>query len=415
MISADRRVVVTGIGMVSPLGIGVEKNWDAVIHGRSGIRHIQKFDASKLPSQIAGEIPGFNIDQYLPPKESRRLDSFCHYGVVAAEMAIHDSGIEISEKNAERAGVLIGSGVGGLQSIVDTANEMAQKGPRRVSPFFILQAICNTASGYVSIRFGLKGPNSCVVTACSTSAHAIGDSFRHIQHGTADVMVAGGADAAVCEIGMAGFCSMKALSMRNQEPEKASRPFDKDRDGFVIAEGAAVVVLEELEMAKKRGAKIYAEMIGYGLNSDAYHLTNPSPNGEGAARCMGLAIVDAGISPKDVDYINAHGTSTDAGDIAETEAIKSIFKEEAKKVSVSSTKSMTGHMLGAAGAVEAIFSILALKEGVIPPTINLDEPDPRCDLDYTPKQAKEKKIKVALSNSFGFGGTNAGILFRRFI
>lgn len=406
---------MTGMGIVSPLGISVEKNWDAVIRGRSGIRRIQKFDASKLPSQIAGEVPEFNIDSYLPPKESRRLDSFCHYGYVAAEMAIKDSGIEISEKNAERAGVLIGSGVGGLQSVVDTAKEMAEKGPRRVSPFFILQTICNTVSGYVSIRFGLKGVNSCVVTACSTSAHAIGDSFRHIQHGTADIMVAGGADAAVCEIGMAGFCAMKALSTRNEEPEKASRPFDKNRDGFVIAEGAAVVVLEELESAKKRGAKIYAEMIGYGLNSDAYHLTNPSPNGEGAARCMRLAIADAGITPVDVDYINAHGTSTDAGDIAETEAIKWVFKEEAKRVSVSSTKSMTGHMLGAAGAVEAIFSILALREGVIPPTINLDEPDPRCDLDYTPNQAREKKMKVALSNSFGFGGTNAGILFRRFV
>lgn len=414
MTLSRRRVVVTGMGIVSPLGIGVEKNWDALTKGRSGIRRIQKFDASQLSSQIAGEIPDFNIDHYLPPKESRRLDSFCHYGYVAAEMAIKDSQIEITEKNAERVGVLIGSGVGGLQSIVDTSKDLTQKGPRRVSPFFILQAICNTISGYVSIRFGIKGPNSCVVTACSTSAHAIGDSFRHIQYGTADVMIAGGADAAVCEIGVAGFCSMKALSTRNQEPEKASRPFDKNRDGFVIAEGAAVVILEELESAKKRGAKIVAEMIGYGLNSDAYHLTNPSPNGEGAARCMGLAISDAGISPREVGYINAHGTSTDAGDIAETEAIKSLLKEDAKKVSVSSTKSMTGHMLGAAGAAEAIFSILALKHQLIPPTINLDEPDPRCDLDYTPHRAKEKKIEIALSNSFGFGGTNAGIIFRRF-
>ncbi len=414
MTLSRRRVVVTGMGIVSPLGIGVEKNWDALTKGRSGIRRIQKFDASQLSSQIAGEIPDFNIDRYLPPKESRRLDSFCHYGYVASEMAIKDSQIEITEKNAERVGVLIGSGVGGLQSIVDTSKDLTQKGARRVSPFFILQAICNTISGYVSIRFGTKGPNSCVVTACSTSAHAIGDSFRHIQYGTADVMIAGGADAAVCEIGVAGFCSMKALSTRNQEPEKASRPFDKDRDGFVIAEGAAIVVLEELESAKKRGAKIVAEMIGYGLNSDAYHLTNPSPNGEGAARCMALAISDAGISPPEVGYINAHGTSTDAGDIAETEAIKSLLKGDAKKVSVSSTKSMTGHMLGAAGAAEAIFSILALKHQLIPPTINLDEPDPRCDLDYTPHRAKEKKIEIALSNSFGFGGTNAGIIFRRF-
>ena len=411
--SLKRRVVVTGLGMITPLGVGVKKNWEALAQGRSGISKITKFDPSRLSSKIAGEVKDFKIDDYLSLKESRRLDPFSHYGIAAAKMAIQDAGLEVTEANAEKVGVIVGSGIGGLQSIVAADQLVKEKGPDRLSPFFILQAICNILSGYISIRYGIKGPNSCVVTACATGAHAIGDAFRHIQMGTADVMIAGGADAAICELGIAGFTAMRALSTRNEDPEKASRPFDQERDGFVMAEGAGVIVLEEFEVAKKRGAKIHAEVLGYALNADASHLTAPSPNGEGAARCMELALKDAGIHSGEIDYINAHGTSTPHGDIAETNAIKTVFKEQAKKVSISSTKSMTGHLLGAAGGVEAIYSILSIQHQVVPPTINLDHPDPLCDLDYTPHASREKKITTVLSNSFGFGGTNAVLIFRR--
>lgn len=409
----SRRVVVTGIGLISPLGIGIQENWDGLINGRSGIDRITHFDASKFSSQIAGEVKNFNPETYIAFKEIRRMDLFTHYGVAAAKLAIADSLIQVTEKNAHRIGTLIGSGIGGIQSIEKTYKSYLEKGPKGIGVFFIPQAISNMISGHVSIFHGLKGPNSCVVTACATGAHAIGDSFRLIQQNKADVMVAGGAEAAVCELGIGGFSTMKALSTRNDEPKKASRPFDKDRDGFVMGEGSGIVVLEEYEHAKKRNAKIYGEIIGYALTADASHMTNPAPHGEGAARCMTLAMEDARVSAADVHYINAHGTSTDAGDVAETEAIKSVFKEEAKKVSVSSTKSMTGHLLGAAGSCEAIFSLLALQHGIIPPTINLDNPDPLCDLDYTANTAREKNITVAMSNSFGFGGTNAVLIFKK--
>ncbi len=410
-----RRVVVTGMGILSPLGIGVEPNWKSLIEGRSGIDRITKFDCSNFPVQIAGEVKNFQVEHFMPHRESRRMDLFTQYGLAAAIMAVEDAHLEVTSQNADRRGVLIGSGIGGIQSIQKSYKTFLDKGAAGISPFFILQAISNLISGYVSIKYDMKGPNSCVVTACSTGAHAIGDAFRLIREARADVMVAGGAEAAICELGVSGFAAMRALSIRNYEPQKASRPFDKNRDGFVMADGAAVIVLEELESAKKRGASIVAEMIGYGFNSDASHITNPSPNGEGGARCMKLAIDDARLCPSDIGYINAHGTSTDAGDIAETHAIKTVFEGDAKKVSISSTKSMTGHMLGAAGSSEAIFSILALKHQVIPPTINLDEPDPQCDLDYTPHEARDKKLDYALSNSFGFGGTNAGLIFKRFL
>lgn len=407
---------VTGFGIVSPLGTGVEKNWEALSHGRSGVSSITKFDASRLSSRIAGEVRDFQVNDFLSPKESRRYDPFIHYGVAAADMAMRDSGLKVTDQNLERVGVIIGSGIGGLQSVVQTQHILDEKSPDRISPFFILQAICNTPSGIVSIRYGAKGPNLCIVTACATGAHSIGEAFRHIQFGTADAMIAGGADADICELGVAAFCAMKALSTkRNEKPQKASRPFDQERDGFVIAEGAGVMILEELEGAKKRGAHIYAEIIGYALNADANHLTAPTKDGDGPARCMTLALQDARISPEEVDYINAHGTSTDAGDIAETNAIKKVFKEHAKKISISSTKSMTGHMLGAAGSSEAIYSILAMEHHLIPPTLNLDHPDPACDLDYTPHVAREKELKVVLSNSFGFGGTNASLVFRKFV
>ncbi len=412
--SHHRRVVVTGLGILSPLGIGVQSNWTQLTEGCSGIDRITRFECSTFPVQIAGEVKNFQVDQFIPHRESRRMDLVAHYGLAATQMAVEDAHLEVTPQDAQRIGVLIGSGIGGLQSIQKSYKTFLEKGAEGLGPFFILQAISNLISGYVSIKYGMKGPNSCVVTACATGAHAIGDAFHHIQEGRADAMVAGGAEAAVCELGVGGFAAMRALSTRNHEPQKASRPFDKNRDGFVMAEGAGVLVLEEFERAKKRGAPIYAELVGYGLNGDASHITNPSPSGEGAARCMKLALEEAKIHPSDVGYINAHGTSTDAGDVAETNALKTVFGDHAKKVSVSSTKSMTGHMLGAAGSTEAIFSILALKHGVIPPTINLDEPDPQCDLDYTPHTARSKKLDYALSNSFGFGGTNAVLIFKIF-
>lgn len=410
-----KRVVITGVGMITPLGIGVEQSWNGLLAGRSGIRKITQFDAANFPTRIAGEVAGFNPEEYIEPKEIKKMDRFIHLALAAAQMAMSDSGLKITDKNAERAGVIVGSGIGGLRSIEHYHSVLLEKGPRRITPFFIPMLVVNLASGQISIRFGAKGPNSAVVTACATGSHAIGDAFKIIQRGDADAMIAGGTEAVITPLGIGGFNAMKALSTRNDEPEKASRPFDMDRDGFVMGEGAGVMILESLETALERGAGIYAEIAGYGMAADAYHITAPSPNGEGAARCMKMALQDAGVDPSVVNYINAHGTSTKAGDEIETYAIKTVFGEYAYKIPVSSTKSMTGHLLGAAGGVESVISILSIKDDIIPPTINLDTPDPECDLDYVPKQARRTTVNYALSNSFGFGGTNACLLFRKFI
>ncbi len=409
-----RRVVITGIGVITPLGTGVEKTWKGLLEGRSGIGKITHFDASELPVQIAGEVRDFNPEDYIEPKEIRKMDRFIHFALAASEMAIKDAGLKIDSSNADRVGVIIGSGIGGLPKIEEYTLILHERGYRRVSPFFIPMNIINLAAGRVSIRFGAKGPNSAVVTACSSGSHAIGDAFKIIQRGDADAMIAGGSEAVICPLGIAGFTVMKALSKRNNEPEKASRPFDLERDGFVMAEGAGIVVMEALDQALKRGAKIYAEVVGYGMTGDAYHITAPSPNGEGAARCMKMAIDDAGIRPEEVNYINAHGTSTKFNDELETMAIKTVFGEHAYKVAVSSTKSMTGHLLGAAGGVEAVISALSIYHDVVPPTINLENPDPECDLDYVPNKKREMTVNYALSNSFGFGGTNACLLFKKF-
>ncbi len=410
-----RRVVITGVGMITPLGIGVEQSWNGLLAGRSGIRKITQFDAANFPTRIAGEVAGFNPEEYIEPKEIKKMDRFIHLAVAAAQMAMSDSGLKITDKNAERAGVIIGSGIGGLRTIEHYHSVLLEKGPRRITPFFIPMLVVNLASGQISIRFGAKGPNSAVVTACATGSHAIGDAFKIIQRGDADAMIAGGTEAVITPLGIGGFNAMRALSTRNDEPEKASRPFDMDRDGFVMGEGAGVIILESLETALERGAGIYAEITGYGMAADAYHITSPSPNGEGAARCMKMALQDAGVDPSVVNYINAHGTSTKAGDEIETYAIKTVFGEYAYKIPVSSTKSMTGHLLGAAGGVESVISILSIKDDIIPPTINLDTPDPECDLDYVPNRARRTTVNYALSNSFGFGGTNACLLFRKFI
>ncbi|MFO0705720.1 MAG: beta-ketoacyl-ACP synthase II [Nitrospira sp.] len=407
-----RRIVVTGLGLVTPLGTGVEKTWAALCAGQSGIGRITKFDPAAYDAQIAGEVRDFDPAQFIEKKEIKKMDTFIHYAVGAAQLAVDDAGLKVAPEEATKVGVYIGSGIGGLGSIEHYHGVLKEKGPSRVSPFFIPMTIINLASGQVAIRIGAKGPNSCAVTACATGNHCIGDAFRLIQRGDADVMVAGGAEAAITPLGVAGFAAAKALSFRNGEPTRASRPFDKDRDGFVLGEGAGVVVLEEFEHAKKRGARIYAELIGYGMNSDAYHITAPPEEGEGAVRCMELALKDAGIAKHQVGYINAHGTSTMA-DAIETRAIKQVFGEQAYKIPVSSTKSMTGHLLGAAGGIEAVFSILALHHGILPPTINLENPDPACDLDYVPNQARKAPITVALSNSFGFGGVNACLIFKR--
>ncbi len=412
--SLGKRVVITGIGMVSPLGVGVEASWDAAIHGRSGIGPITQFDASAFASQIAGEVKDFDPAMYIEAKEIKKMDRFIHFAMAAATMAVEDAKLEIGPHNADRVGVFIGSGIGGLRSIENYHQVLLDKGPRRVSPFFIPMLIINLASGNVSIKFGAKGPNSAVATACATGSHAIGDAFRLIQRGEADAMIAGGAEAVITPLAVAGFSAMKALSTRNDEPGKASRPFDAERDGFVIGEGAGVVIIERMEHALARGAKIYGEIIGYGMSSDAYHITTPAPNGEGAARCMSAAIGDAGIPPETVEYINAHGTSTRYGDELETAAIKQVFGKHAYKLCVSSTKSMTGHLLGAAGGVEAIFTVLAVLHGAVPPTINLDHPDPECDLDYVPNTVRSRELDVAMNNSFGFGGTNACLIFRKF-
>ncbi|MEJ2197904.1 MAG: beta-ketoacyl-ACP synthase II [Desulfuromonadales bacterium] len=408
-----RRVVVTGLGITSPLGTGLEKNWDALTNGRSGIGPITHFDATDFPVKFAGEVRDLSLDDFIDKKEARKMDLFIHYALAAATMALEDSGLEINQDNAERVGVVVGSGMGGLPSIEKYHGAFLEGGYRKISPFFIPMSIINLAAGQISIKHGAKGPNIAPVSACATGTHAIGDAFRMIQRGDADAVISGGAESTVCPLGIGGFSVMKALSTRNEDPLAASRPFDKNRDGFVMGEGSGIVILEEYESAKKRGARIYGEVLGYGLTADAYHLTAPSPGGEGAARCMRMALDTAGLNPEDVDYINAHGTSTPFNDLYETMAIKSVFGDHARKLMISSTKSMTGHLLGAAGGVEAIFSLLAIARGVVPPTINYTEPDPECDLDYVPNEARQSDLKVAISNSLGFGGTNATILFRK--
>jgi 3-oxoacyl-[acyl-carrier-protein] synthase II len=409
-----RRVVVTGMGMVSPLGMGVEKTWNALIQGKSGVGRITKFDSAGFDTQIAAEVKDFAPENFMDKKEARRMDIFIQYAVAAAVMAMEDSQFKITPQNAERVGVVVGAGLGGLTTIETFHKVLLEKGPGRISPFFIPMLIVNEAPGHISMRFGAKGPNSSVVTACATGNHNIGDAWKMIQRGDADAIIAGGVESTITPLAVGGFNAMKALSTRNSEPEKASRPFDKDRDGFVMGEGAGIILLEEMEQALKRGAKIYAEIVGYGLTGDAYHITAPAPDGEGAARCMAMALKDAGIRPEEVDYINAHGTSTDYNDLYETIAIKTVFKEHARKIPVSSTKSMTGHLLGGAGGVESIFTVLTIFQGVIPPTINYETPDPNCDLDYVPNVARKAEVRVALSNSFGFGGTNAVLVFKKF-
>jgi len=410
---AKRRVVITGLGIVSPVGTGIAQAWQNIVDGKSGITRITRFDASMFASKIAGEVKGFDVSQYLSAKDARRMDVFIHYGLVASMEAIKDAGIEVTEQNAERIGVNIGSGIGGLQMIEDSHNDYLAAGPRKISPFFIPGTIINMISGNLSIMYGFKGPNLAMVTACSTATHCIGESARLIEYGDADIMIAGGSEGSICALALGGFASARALSTRNDDPATASRPWDKGRDGFVLSEGAGVLVLEEYEHAKSRGAKIYAEVAGYGMSADAYHMTAPREDGEGAARCMNNALRNAGLNVDQVDYINAHGTSTPLGDLAETMAMKRCLGEHAKKVKVSSTKSMTGHLLGAAGGVEAIFSALGIYHQIAPPTINIFELDEACDMDYVPNVARNMTINVAMSNSFGFGGTNATLVFRK--
>jgi len=411
---SKRRVVVTGLGAVTPVGLNVTDSWNSVLAGRSGIGPIEHFDVSDFSTRFGGSVKGFEIGQYIPEKEAKKMDVFIHYGLAAGSQAFEDAGIEVSEANAERIGVVIGAGIGGITGIENGHNAYLKGGPRKISPFFVPSNIINMISGNLSIKYGLKGPNFAIVTACATGTHCIGDAARLIQHGDADVMVAGGAEMATSPTSLGGFASARALSRRNDDPQRASRPWDRDRDGFVLSDGAGVVVLEELEHARKRGARIYAEVIGYALSADAYHMTQPPETGEGAARCMRLALRDAGLNAEQVDYINAHGTSTPAGDLAETRAIKAVFGDAAYRTAISSTKSMTGHLLGAAGGIEAIFSVLALRDQAIPPTINLDHPDPECDLDYVPNTARQAKLDVVMSNSFGFGGTNGTLIFQRY-
>ncbi len=406
-----KNVVVTGMGLISPLGLSVEESWKNAVVGKSGIGHITRYSKEKYPTQIAGEIKNFDPKKYFDAKEVNRWDLCIQYGIGAGLDAIADANLHITPENAERVGIIIGSGVGGLYGISDTSVRLEKNGARQVSPFFIPSVIINMISGLLAIRTGAKGINYSVVSACATSNHAIADGFHAINRGEVDVMIVGGAEAPITEIGVAGFCSARAMSKRNDEPERASRPFDKDRDGFVLGEGAGAFILESEEHAKKRGAKIYAKVLGVGMTADAFHFTAPPEDGDGAMRAMKLAVQYSGLKPEDIDYINAHGTSTGLGDVAETIAIKRCFNSHAKNLMVSSTKSMHGHLLGGAGAVEAVLTILALKEGIIPPTINLDNPDPQCDLDYVPNVARKKEINYALSNGFGFGGTNATICF----
>lgn len=412
---SNRRVVITGLGAVTPLANTVAETWDGIINGRSGITPIDSFDISPFATTFGGVIRNFDITQYIPDKDAKRMDAFIHYGIAAGCQAIEDSGIEVTEANAERIGVAIGAGIGGITGIEECYATYEKGGPRRISPFFVPGNIINMISGNLSIKYGLKGPNFSIVTACSTGTHNIGDAARLIKYGDADIMIAGGAERCTSSpTAMGGFASAKALSRRNDDPQAASRPWDRDRDGFVLSDGSGVVVLEELEHAKARGAKIYAEVVGYGMSGDAYHITTPSVGGEGAARCMRNALRDARLNADQVDYINAHGTSTPAGDIGETQAMKAALGEHAYKVAVSSTKSMIGHLLGAAGGIEAVLTALSIKNQIAPPTINLENQDPECDLDYVPNTARDMKIDIAISNSFGFGGTNGSIVFKRY-
>jgi 3-oxoacyl-[acyl-carrier-protein] synthase II len=402
------------MGLVIPNGIGVKTAWRNVCEGRSGIGPITRFDTNGFDTKIAAEVKDFNPELYIDKKEIKKTDLFIQYAVGAAHEAIEDSGIQITGENADRIGVIVGTGLGGLPTLEKYHRILLEKGPSRISPFFIPMLIANLAAGHIAIRFGAKGPNSCVVTACATGAHCIGDAFRAIQYGDADAIIAGGTEANIAPLTIGGFNAMKALSTRNDEPQKACRPFEKHRDGFVVAEGAGIVILEELEYALKRGARIYGEIVGYGYTGDAHHITAPSPDGDGAIRCMRMAIKDAGLQPEEVDYINAHGTSTSLNDKTETLAIKTVFGEYAKRIPVSATKSMTGHLLGAAGSTEAIFTLLAIVEGILPPTINYEEPDPECDLDYVPNVARRQSVRIGMSNAFGFGGTNAALILRSF-
>ena len=409
---SKRRVVVTGLGLLTPVGNTVEESWKNIVAGKSGIAPITAFDASAFSTRISGSVKDFDATEYLSVKDIRKMDTFIHFGIAAGIQALEDSGIEVTEENAERIGVAIGSGIGGLPTIEKNRDAFVAGGPRKISPFFVPSSIINMVSGNLSIMRGLKGPNISIVSACTTGAHNIGDAARMISYGDADIMVAGGSEMATSALGVGGFAAARALSTRNDDPEAASRPWDRDRDGFVLGDGAGVVVLEEYEMAKQRGADIYCELVGYGMSGDAYHMTSPSEGGEGAARCMVNAMKDAGLNAEDIDYINAHGTSTPAGDVAETKAVKLALGDHAYKMVVSSTKSMTGHLLGAAGGIEAIFSILALRDQVVPPTINLDNQDPDCDLDFVANTAREMKLSVSMSNSFGFGGTNGTCVFK---
>ena len=412
---SKRRVVVTGLGMITPLGNNVSETWESILKGRSGIALLDHFDTTDFTVRIGGSIKDLALDDYIPRKDQKKMDPFIHYGIAAGVQAIEDSGLDLDKEDTNRIGVAIGSGIGGLPGIEKGTELFHSGGPRRISPFYVPSNIINMISGHLSIMYGFKGPNFSIVTACTTGTHNIGDAARLIEYGDADVMVAGGAEMATSRTGLAGFAAARALSTRNDEPESASRPWDKDRDGFVLSDGAGVMVLEEYEFAKKRGAKIYAELIGYGMSADAFHMTAPSKNGQGAASCMQNALRNAKITSNDIQYINAHGTSTPAGDIAETIAVKTVFKSNAKKIAISSTKSMIGHLLGAAGGVEAIFSVLAIRDQIAPPTINLENQDPECDLDYVPNVAREMKIETTLSNSFGFGGTNGSLIFKQVI
>jgi 3-oxoacyl-[acyl-carrier-protein] synthase II len=416
---SKRRVVITGTGLITALGTGTEKTWQAMLAGRSGIAPITRFETGKIDTRFAGEVKDFQPEQFIDKREVRRMDLFAQYALAATEMAMRESGLPVGPDAPhgyapERVGVIVGSGIGGISSLEEQHRRGLEKGFDRLSPFFILQMITNMAPGLISIRYGCKGPNWSPVSACATSAHAIGEAWKSIRLGECDAVIAGGSEAAITPLALGGFSVMKAMSTRNDDPAAASRPFDKDRDGFVLGEGAGIVVLEELEHAKKRGARILAELVGYGANSDAYHVTAPAPEGEGAARCMRLALASAEMNPEEVGYINAHGTSTPLNDLHETQAIKTVFGTHARKLAVSSTKSMTGHMLGAAGGVEAVVSVLTLQRRVIPPTINYTTPDPECDLDYVPNQAREQRVDAVMSNSFGFGGTNTVLLFKRF-
>ena len=409
-----RRVVVTGLGMVTPLGTGVEKNWEAACSGTSGIGPITKFDVTDFPARIAGEVKDFRSEDFMDKQRIRRFDIFIHYAIASARMAMEDSGLKLNDKNAHKVGCVTGSGLGGLGMLEHFHSVLIEKGPKRISPFFIPGIIANMAPGQIAIEFGAKGPNLSIETACAASTHAVGEAFRMIRDGISDAMITGGAEAVITPLALGGFCSMRALSTRNDAPEKASRPFDLDRDGFIMGEGAGILILEDLECALERGANIYGEVVGYGMSGDAYHVSAPEPEGEGAIHCMKGALDFAGLVPEDIDYINAHGTSTKLNDLSENKAIKSVFGDHAYKLSISSTKSVTGHLLGGAGGIESIFTILTIKNGIIPPTMNYETPDPECDLDYVPNIARKATVRTAMSNSFGFGGTNATLVFRAY-